>query len=115
MFGDDIRQAKESYRQLGPSAFWGIVLGTIGYIGVGATLLFMAVWPGTCVHEGRRFAGLMRKYGCSPDLLSGGPIEYALFVFLWSMPVTIAGALIYAFVKKHRRDRNPIRPLDSVE
>ncbi|MBJ7501610.1 MAG: hypothetical protein JHC57_17770 [Sphingopyxis sp.] len=112
---DNIRQLRDYHAQIGPLKFWSLMAGVLAYCVGGATLMQMASWPGQCDHEGRRLTGYVKQLGCSLDLLSGGPVEYMLFVFLWSMPATVAGALIYAFVKKHRRNRNPILPLGSVE
>lgn len=95
-----IPELKEGYRQLGPARFWALMVAILAWIGVGAWLTVTANWPGTCDHEGRRTIGFLKQLGCSPDLLTGGPREWALFLWLWSMPALVIGAFAYAFVTK---------------
>lgn len=97
-----IPELKQSYRQLGPAKFWLMVVVTLSWIFVGAWLAMSAQWQGQCDHSGRKLWGLMKQLHCSPELLSGGAMEIGLFVWLWSMPLLVAGCLIYAFVRKLR-------------
>ncbi len=108
-----IPELKDSYRQLGPLRFWSLMSGLLIWIVGGASLMMSATWPGHCDHQGRKIVGMIKQLYCSPDLLVGGPLEYGLFLWLWSMPVFVLGFIVYALIKKRRR--NSILPLDSSE
>jgi hypothetical protein len=100
-----ITEMRESHKALGGAKFWGLVGATLAYIALGSTLAIMAIWPGTCDHSGRRLMGMMKKFGCSPDLLSGGAVEIGLFVWLWSLPTIVIVAVAWSWINHFRRKR----------
>jgi hypothetical protein len=100
-----ITQLRESHKELGTRKFWAVMSGTLAYIAIGSTLSIMAVWPGNCDHEGRRLTGLVKRYDCSPDLLSRGAIEIGLFIWLWSMPMIVIVAVAWSWIHHFRRRR----------
>jgi hypothetical protein len=97
-----VPELKDSYRQLGRRKFLAIIIATVAWIGGGAWFMVMASWPSQCDHEGRKIAGFIKKLYCSPDLLSGGAVEFGLFAWLWSMPALLIGVLIWALARKAR-------------
>ncbi len=100
-----ITELRESHDALGGGKFWTLVGATLVYIAIGSTLMIMAVWPGSCDHEGRRLIGLVKKYGCSPDLLSGGATEIGLFIWLWSLPTIVIVVVAWSWINHFRRKR----------
>ena len=78
---------------------------TLAYIAIGATLMVMAVWPGNCDHEGRGLTGFVKRYNCSPDLLSGDAVEIGLFAWLWSMPTIVIVAVAWSWIHHFQRKR----------
>jgi hypothetical protein len=87
-----IPELKGYHRRLGPRNFWLTMVGTLLYIGLGASLMIFAEWPATCEPKGRDIIDL---YYCSPKLLSGGVTEIAAFAWLWAMPVFIVGLALW--------------------
>ena len=100
-----IPELKQAYRQMGARTFVLSMAAILAYAGVGLWLMMSATWPGTCDHRGRRIEGLVKELYCSPDLLSGGLPEIALFLWLWSMPVGVAGFILFTTVRKRRAGR----------
>ena len=99
-----ITDLRDHYRAMGnPPLFWTLIVGTIAFIGIFAWLMEAATWPGSCDHEGRRLAGIVKSLGCSADLLSGGPREIGLFVALWTLPAVLMGACFWRLVYEIRR------------
>jgi hypothetical protein len=99
-----IPELKESYRKLGPTRFWLVMLGTLTFISIGAALAITLDYPrafgSTCHHK-----CMVENYWYSPALLRRGSVlAYALFAWLWLIPAMIPAAFIYARIKK-RRDR----------
>jgi hypothetical protein len=74
-----------------PLSFKGswIVAAFIGWALAYFWLSVSAAWPEDCRPSGRRGAGLVSEYLCSPRLLEGGATERALFVVLWGFPVAL--------------------------
>jgi hypothetical protein len=99
-----IPELRDAYRAAGPLRFALWMGGVLLWIGIFAWLSMTATWPEGCDHSGRKLVGLIREMRCSPGLLAGGVREYALFAFLWTLPAVVIGALIYAAVKRRRRD-----------
>lgn len=106
-----ITQLRDGHAALGGLRFWTILGLTLGWIGLWAWLEITATWPGTCDHEGRRLMRFVKELRCSPDLLSGGPREIALFVFLWVIPSVLAGALVWRARFEWRKHSRRIRPM----
>jgi len=113
-----IPELRGGYRQLGPARFWtwmAITLAVIaGFVGLTLWLKNAVGWPESygfrCHGKGCWIDDLWH----SPALLrNGGKYELGLFALIWSMPTFLFGCLIYALVKKRRR--NPILSLDSSE
>ncbi|WP_194953667.1 hypothetical protein [Sphingopyxis solisilvae] len=100
-----ITQLRESHEALGAGKFWTLMGATLAYLVIGIALMVSAVWPGDCDHSGRRLTGLVKKYNCSPDLLSGGTVEIGLFVWLWSMPTIVVVAVAWSWIHHFRRKR----------
>lgn len=99
-----IPELKGAYRELGPLRFVLLMGSMLLWIGTFAWLSMTATWPEGCDHSGRKLMGLIREMRCSPGLLAGGVREYALFVFIWTLPAFIIGVVIYVAVKRRRRD-----------
>ena len=102
---ENFQQMAGFHRQMGAARFWLTMVGVLAYIGIGATLSFLAVWPGNCDHEGRRLTGFIKQFNCSPDLLSGGAVEIALFVWLWSLPTICIVVVAWSWINHFRRKR----------
>ena len=102
IFGEDIRQLKESHGQLGSGRFWLIMVGTVAFILVGGTLIFMANWPTDCEPGGRDLIG---TYRCSPRLLSGNAVDMAAAVWLWSIPTIGVVVVTWSWINHFRRKR----------
>jgi len=100
-----ITQLRESHDALGRGRFWALMGATLAYIAIGSALSIMAIWPGSCDHEGRRFAGFVKQFHCSPDLLSGGAVEIGLFVWLWSLPTIGIVVVAWSWINHFRRKR----------
>ena len=100
-----ISELKEAYRQLGGRKLVLILAATFAWIGIGAWLMMSATWPGRCDHEGRRIVGYVKELYCSPELLSGGAQEIGLFFWLWSMPIGVAGFILFSLARKRRANR----------
>lgn len=95
-----IPELRESYRKLGAVRFWLIMAGTLAWIGAGAALSISLRYPQAFGSNCHRKC-MIESYWYSPELLHhGGPASYALFVWLWSMPALVIGALISAFIMK---------------
>jgi hypothetical protein len=83
-----IPELKASYHKLGPQRFWLIMFGTIAWIAIGVWLRMANKYPeayGASCHS----KCLVEVYWFSPGLLQhGGALALALFVWLWSLPVS---------------------------
>jgi hypothetical protein len=112
-----INQLRGYHAQLGPARFWAMLAVTFAWIGVWVWLSFTASWPGKCDREGRKLLGLVKELRCSPDLLAGGPTEWALFAFHWTVHTLLVLALIWRGhfeCRKWRRNRAArILPLED--
>ena len=70
----------------------------VALVGWGLAYFWLSVsvdWPEECTPSGRRGAGLISEYLCSPALLDGGRAELALFFVLWSFPATLILAVVW--------------------
>jgi hypothetical protein len=62
-------------------------------------------WPEECKPSGRRVAGIISEYFCSPVLMEAGPTELALFCVLWGFPATlILAAVWFRFFRRNTRE-----------
>lgn len=98
-----IPELKDAYRRLGAGKFWASVLGTLAFLGIFIWSVLAAEWPAQCDHGGRKIWPLVNQLRCSPELLSGGPVELILFITLWTLPALFIATLVYRFVKKRRQ------------
>ncbi len=109
------------YRGIGPLRFWTLLIGMLAFFGawagIGIWLEERVGWPDAygfhCGGRGCLFVDLWH----SPSLLGGNLDELELFAWIWFLPAlligSLASALIYARVKKRRR--NPILPMNPTE
>ena len=98
-----IPQLKDAYRRLGAGKFWASVLGTLAFLGIFIWSVLAAEWPVQCENGGRKIWALVNQLRCSPELLSGGPTEWILFITLWTLPAVFIATLVYRYVKQHRQ------------
>lgn len=64
-----------------------------------------AQWSGICDHSGRRIARLVKQLYCSPELLTGGAMEWGLFMFLWVIPAILLGLVVWVALRTTLRRR----------
>jgi hypothetical protein len=106
------------YRGIGPARFWGLMIGVLAFIG-GWTALDMWLsdktgWPDAYGFHCRGRGCTLDNLWHSPALLHRhDPYELGLFASIWFLPAVVAGAALYALVKKSRR--NPIFQSDLSE
>jgi hypothetical protein len=91
-----IPELRASYKKLGGPRFWTIMAGTLIYIGLGTGLMISAQWPASCQPEGHDLFG---AFYCSPQLLSGGPLEIGTFAWSWSMPSFVIFVALWTRLK----------------
>ena len=98
-----IPELKQGYRQFGAARFWLIILAVFAWIGIGLWLQLGLHWRD---HYGFQCHGrgcFLSDLWHSPTLLKHGAIgEYALFLWMWSMPASVAAAVIWARLRKRR-------------
>lgn len=108
-------ELREGYRELGPLRFSLLMGATLAVIltaaGIYAWLSEKIGWPDAygfrCTGRGCLLSNLTH----SPRLLEqAGAYELGLFAFIWFLPTFIFGCLVYAYLKRRRRNR--ILPLD---
>lgn len=96
-----IPELKQSYRTLGARNFWALMIGVLGFIGLGVWLsMSVDGWPekyGSACHGRGCF---LDELWVSPGLLNGSWAEWLLFAWLWSMPGLIVVSFAYAFIMK---------------
>jgi hypothetical protein len=103
-----IPELKKSCRQLGAARFGAIMLGTCVWIGIGAWLQMTNDYPAAYGSSCHRKC-LIEDYWYSPELIRhGGGLAYALFAWLWLLPVFVIGVAIWARLRKQGRPRDRI-------
>lgn len=100
---DDWRQMRDAYR-MNPVGFAIIMLGLLTYIGVFAWLMVITDHPQAAGSTCRRKC-MIEAYWFSPHLLGGGVTDWLLFIWLWSLPATVVGAIV---IHRLRRRRDPL-------
>jgi hypothetical protein len=111
-----ISELKEYRTALGARGFWIVMAATVL---VGLALVTPYIWLSGKIGWPHTYGFHCRGRGCwidnlihSPKLLQGGSdYELALFALIWWMPVVVACAAVYGFLKSRNRNRNPIRPM----
>jgi hypothetical protein len=98
-----IPELKESYRKLGAFNFWATMICLFGWTSIGISLQRINNYPDAYGFQCSGRGCLYREIWNSPVLLRDpDAFEIGLFAWLWSMPATVVGALIYAAVRKLR-------------
>jgi hypothetical protein len=99
---DNIRELKAYNDRLGSLRFWSIFASIFAWIGIGSWLSVSLKYPEMYGSTCRRKC-LPEQFWYSPSLIANGHgsiKEWAMFVWLWSMPTLFVSAIIYAFVTK---------------
>lgn len=99
----DWKQIRDGFKA-NPAVFVGSVLAAVawaaGYVYFGMN----AEWPASCDHSGRKFIGMVKQAYCSPGLLSGGPMEWGLFAFIWSVPAFLLGLAVWVWIVLRKKN-----------
>ena len=72
------------------------------FLAVGVFLLAFGEWTEACITTASHIARIIDQYACSTYLLEGSSTDIALFVWLWSVPALLIGAIILRFVTNLR-------------
>lgn len=108
-------ELKGYHAALGPVRFWCLLLGTVSFslllAGADIWLSDKIGWPEAYGFQCHGRGCWLQNWIHSPKLLRGGsPYELGLFALLWWMPAVVGGCLVYALVKRRRRNR--AHPMD---
>jgi len=104
---------RETWRQMHTVQFWVVVVVIIGWVSLGVWLQERIGWPD-------RYGFHCHGKGCwiddmwhSPALIRGGHWgEYALFAWIWSLPLVVIGLILWTAQRKRKAAR--LSPPDHV-
>lgn len=80
------------------------LIAVSGFIAAGVWLFLVAQQPEACRDIAYEVASMISQFVCSVDLLEGGPMEKALFIWLWTVPtLLLGGGLLRLYYKVKER------------
>ena len=101
----DWREVAKIARKWGPIRFAAILIGLVAWIFFGVWLMSSTNWPERVGVPCGGHDCTLAQLWYSPALLREGALfDDAMFVWLWSVPVTPLALLIYGIILKRRHD-----------
>ncbi|OYW16061.1 MAG: hypothetical protein B7Z39_02595 [Novosphingobium sp. 12-64-8] len=97
----------EEYRALGALRFWALMAALLAWVGGGMWLQYVIGWPDDFGFHCRGKGCLLSDLWHSPALVErGGVLNWALFIYFWTVPAVMAGSLAIVLWRRIKRSRS---------